>query len=275
MALGSLGTASPRSVGGGRPVPSSKTSAGPDPWRRPFPVPDGFLGSEPGGEISWKLKIFAAKPMPLVKASLAEDPVRAPMRQMRVEDPETARVLLHPARSRILAKLRVPASATEVARALGEPPARVNHHVRRLRDAGLVSRAGTRRIKNLTEVLYVAMARTFVIAEGVTPGGEERRRSRGTTKQRTLQNLVLLGERLAADSLALLDEAVNDSREVSAYATSVDLRFADATARAAFLTDLLEAVGSLKRKYGVSIPDEAGGRYRAVIACYPEAGGPG
>ncbi|MGQ0720549.1 MAG: helix-turn-helix domain-containing protein [Candidatus Eiseniibacteriota bacterium] len=195
--------------------------------------------------------------------------MRLPMRQMRVEDPETARVLLHPARSRILARLRAPASATEVARALGEPPPRVNHHVRRLRDAGLVRRAGTRRIRNLTEVLYVAMARTFVIGEGATPGGEERRKAGGTTKRRTLLNLVSLGERLAADSLALLDEAVTEDREISAYATSVELRFADANARAAFLADLLEAVRSLKARYGATAGDPAG-RYRAVIACYPE-----
>jgi DNA-binding transcriptional ArsR family regulator len=192
------------------------------------------------------------------------------MRQMRVEDPETARVLLHPARSRILARLRSPASATEVARALGEPPARVNHHVRRLREAGLVRRAGTRRIRNLTEILYVAMARTFVIGEGVTPGGEERRRAGGATKRHTLVNLVSLGERLAADSLALLDEAVTDGREISAYATSVELRFADANARAAFLAQLLDAVKALKEKYGASGADGPDERYRTLVACYPE-----
>jgi DNA-binding transcriptional ArsR family regulator len=192
------------------------------------------------------------------------------MRQMRVEDPEAARVLLHPARSRILAQLRAPASATEVARALGEPPARVNHHVRRLLGAGLVRRAGSRRVRNLTEVLYVAMARTFVIAESATPGGEERRRTRGASRQRTLTNLVSLGERLAADSLALLDEAVSEGREISAYATSVELRFADASARAAFLADLLDAVRSLKEKYGASVADGPDERYRTVVACYPE-----
>jgi DNA-binding transcriptional ArsR family regulator len=51
-----------------------------------------------------------------------------PLRQMRVEDPAVARVLLHPSRARILERLREPASASAVARALGEPAARVNHH---------------------------------------------------------------------------------------------------------------------------------------------------
>jgi len=194
------------------------------------------------------------------------------MRQMRVEDPEVARVLLHPLRARILTELRRPASATEVARALCLPPQRVNHHVRRLRAAGLVRRAGTRRVRNLLEVRYVALARTFVIPEGLTPGGEERRALRSAKHRRPLRNLVALGERLAADSLVLLDDAVTDDRELSAYATSVDLAFADANARAAFLADLLEAVKSLRERYGATAGDDPDERYKTVIACYPEPG---
>jgi DNA-binding transcriptional ArsR family regulator len=193
----------------------------------------------------------------------------APLRQARIEDPETARELLHPTRARILAGLRTPASATEVARGLGLPAARVNHHVRRLRKAGLVRRAGTRRVRNLTEVLYVALARTFVIAEGITPGGEERGRLRDTQEGRSLRNLMAVGERVAADSLGLLDDAASGERDVSAFATSLDLAFADAGARAAFLADLLAAVRELSGKYGAHPGDEPDERYRAVIACYP------
>lgn len=198
----------------------------------------------------------------------------SPLRQARVDDPETARLLLHPTRARILARLRSPASATEVARGLGLPPARVNHHVRRLRTAGLVRRAGSRRVRNLTEVLYVALARTFVIAEGITPGGEERREVRGDDADRPLRNLVAVGERLSADALGLLDDAATADRVVSTFATSLDLAFADAGARAAFLADLLEAVRALRAKYGADDRDEPDERYRAVIACYPEADGP-
>lgn len=194
----------------------------------------------------------------------------SPLRQTRIEDPETARVLLHPMRARILSRLRTPASATEVARSLGLPAARVNHHVRRLRKAGLLRRAGSRRVRNLTEILYVALARTFVIAEGITPGGEERRGLRGTPAGRPLGNLMAHAERLASDSLGLLDDAAWTERVVSTFATSLDLAFADAGARAAFLADLLEAVRDLQAKYGARDGDEPDERYRAIIACYPE-----
>ena len=195
-----------------------------------------------------------------------------PWRQIRVEDAETARTLLHPLRARILERMREPASATEVARQLGLPPTRVNHHVRKLHAAGLLRRAGTRRVRNLTEVLYLAQARTFVLAERLTPGGGRRRSVRKDEARRPLRNLVALGERLAGDSLQLLDEVAWDDREFSLFATAVDLSFADAFSRAAFLADLLESVKALREKYGADRDAPPSERYRTVIACYPEVG---
>ena len=188
--------------------------------------------------------------------------------QMRVEEADSARALLHPLRSRVLAELREPRSATEVAKALGQPAPRINHHVRRLKEAGLIRRAGTRRVRNLTEVLYVAMARTFVISEALTPGGERRGELRRQSARRPLRNLVAVGERLAGDALRLLDEAAWDEREFSTYASSLDLSFPDAESRAAFLGDLLSAIEQLKGKYGAQEGSE-GERYQAMVACYP------
>jgi DNA-binding transcriptional ArsR family regulator len=189
---------------------------------------------------------------------------------MHIEDPGSAIALLHPMRARILTHLRRPASATEVARALDVPPPRVNHHVRRLRDAGLIRRAGKRKVRNLTEILYVAWARVYTIAEGLTPGGDRRRDLREDSARRPLRNLVALGERLSGDALSLLDEAAWDDREVSTYSTSVELTFSDAGSRAAFLADLLEAVRSLTQKYGGGEEARPEERYKTVIACYPQ-----
>jgi DNA-binding transcriptional ArsR family regulator len=189
---------------------------------------------------------------------------------MRVEDPERAAVLLHPIRERILARLRTPASASEVARELGMPAPRVSHHFRRLRETGLIRRSGSRRVRNLTEILYTAIARTYIVAEGLTPGGEERRQLRNDTARRPLRNLIALGERLNGDALLLLDEAARDGREFSTYATAVDLAFPDASARAAFLADLLAAVKSLRERYGGTERTGAEARYTTIIACYPD-----
>ena len=189
---------------------------------------------------------------------------------MRVEDSKAATALLDPMRARILETLRRPASATEVGRALSLPPARVNHHVHRLRRAGLVRRAGSRRVRNLIEVLYVAVARTYIVSDGLTPGGDARRKLRADDARRPLRNLAALGERLAGDVLVLLDEAASQEREVSAFATSIDLAFPDAASRAAFLADLLAAVKSLQERYGAEGSAPIDERYRAILACYPE-----
>ena len=193
----------------------------------------------------------------------------SPTTRMRVEEPRAAIALLHPMRARILTALRRPASATEVARELELPAPRVNHHVQRLREAGLIRPAGKRRVRNLTEVLYVAQARIFTIAEDLTPGGERRRALREESGRRPLRNLVALGERLLGDAISLVDETAWDDREFSTYAMSVELAFPDAGSRAAFLGDLLGAVQSLKEKYGgeEARPEE---RYKIVVACYPE-----
>jgi DNA-binding transcriptional ArsR family regulator len=190
------------------------------------------------------------------------------MARMRVEESDSAIALLHPLRARILTELRDPASAAEVARRLGLSAPAVNHHVQRLSAAKLIRRVGTRRVRNLTEVLWIAQARIYTIAEKLTPGGERRRDLREDSARRPLRNLVSLGERLCGDALSLLDEAAWDDREFSTFSTSLDLAFPDAASRAAFLADLLEAVRSLRKKYGgePSRPEE---RYQAVVACYP------
>lgn len=190
--------------------------------------------------------------------------------QLRVEDPVVAACLLHPLRSRMLELLRTPRSATEIARELGLPAPRVNHHVQQLRRTGLVRRAGSRRIRNLNEILYQAAARTFVVGESITPGGQTRREVRTDEARRPLRNLVSLGERLSGDALQLLDEAAAGEREVSAFATMLDLSFADARSRAAFLADLLETVKTLRARYGAAGSDPLDERYRAIVACYPE-----
>jgi len=199
----------------------------------------------------------------------------SPGRQMRIEDAGAAVMALHPTRARVLAELREAASATEVARRMELPAARVNHHVKQLRRAGLIRRAGSRKVRNLTEFLYVAQAHTFTISEALTPGGDTRRTFREERATRPLRNLVALGERLAGDSLALLDQAAVGDRDVSTFATSLDLRFRDAAARAAFLAELLTAVKSLRQKYGVTGEAAEGEvnadeRYKTVVACYPQ-----
>jgi MOSC domain-containing protein YiiM len=64
----------------------------------------------------------------------------------------------------VLAELRSPASAAEVARRLGESRQRLNYHLKQLERVGLVRRVGTRRAGGFTETLYEADAGAFVVS---------------------------------------------------------------------------------------------------------------
>jgi DNA-binding transcriptional ArsR family regulator len=82
-----------------------------------------------------------------------------------VELPEQASALIHPLRAEILAQLKQPSSATEVAKKLKETPQRINYHLKTLQKVGLVTKVGTRQVRNLVEVLYQSVAKTFILAE--------------------------------------------------------------------------------------------------------------
>jgi DNA-binding transcriptional ArsR family regulator len=84
-----------------------------------------------------------------------------------VATPRRAATVLRPLRREILERLHEPASATEVARALGLPRQRVNHHVRALHAAGFLLRAGRRQRRGLYEQRYRATARAYVLSPEV------------------------------------------------------------------------------------------------------------
>ncbi|MEM8746514.1 MAG: helix-turn-helix domain-containing protein, partial [Actinomycetota bacterium] len=73
-----------------------------------------------------------------------------------IDDVDTARAALDPFRSRILAALTRPGSASTVAEELGEPRQKVNHHVRALADAGLIELVAERPRRGLTERVFQA-----------------------------------------------------------------------------------------------------------------------
>jgi MOSC domain-containing protein YiiM len=72
--------------------------------------------------------------------------------------------LSHPLRIRILDELRVPASAAEVARRLGESRQNLNYHLKELERGGFVRRVGERRVGSFVESLYESSASTVMVS---------------------------------------------------------------------------------------------------------------
>lgn len=174
--------------------------------------------------------------------------------------------LTHPVRLRMLDLLRDAQSAASVARAIGEPRQKINYHLKELERGGLVRPAGERRKGNMTEQLYQSVAGTFLVSPRVA--WTDARRGAALQDQASLGALVGLGERLQRDAAELLDRAAFDGAQIPSASVEVDVAFSSDAARSAFMTEYLEALGPLLRKYGA--PREAGAPFRLALAVYPD-----
>lgn len=181
-----------------------------------------------------------------------------------VETAEQATALLNPLRAEILSRLTEPASAAEVARNINEIPQRVNYHLKALEKVGLVKRVGTRQVRNLVEVLYQAIARTFVLSESLGWSEETVQKAKD---QGSLAHLITTSERIKKDALLLMERS--DRNEVIPSATlDTSVQLENEETRNAFIRDYLSAVEKLIAKYESNgTPSEA---YHVVLAVYPQ-----
>lgn len=180
-----------------------------------------------------------------------------------MEQPEQAMVLLNPLRQEILNRLAEPASASEVARALREVPQRINYHLKTLEKAGLVRRVGTRQVRNLTEVLYQAIARTFILPESLGWNEETVQRIKD---QGSLSHLLATSERIKRDALLLMERA--DKEEVPSATMQFAVSLAGEEERHAFVQEYLTLVEELVTKYQGG--KATGESYQVVLAVYPQ-----
>jgi DNA-binding transcriptional ArsR family regulator len=180
-----------------------------------------------------------------------------------LETSEQLAAITHPTRLRILDALRVADSAAGVARQLGEPRQRINHHVRELAKAGLLREAGERRKGNFIEQLYESAAGTLIISPRLTWG--DGARLQAIADQVSLQHLVAFGERLQRDAAELLDRAAFDGEQIPSVTVEATVRFADADARAAFLDEYLALTARLIERHAA--PD--GEPFHVALTAHP------
>ena len=182
-----------------------------------------------------------------------------------LEDDRAAAALLDPLRSRILATLRHPGSATTVADELGETRQKVNYHLRTLEELGLVELVEERPRRGLTERVVQATASAYVVSPAtsgnlaVDPASLDRL---------SADYLVAVAARLVREVGAMARGARRARRPLPTLTIDTEIRLADAEARAAFATDLAEAVTSLTARYhDESTPN--GRWHRLVVAAHP------
>jgi DNA-binding transcriptional ArsR family regulator len=183
-----------------------------------------------------------------------------------IDDPAAAEASLDPVRTRLLASLAEPGSASMLAARSGLTRQKVNYHLRALERHGLVELVEERRKGNCTERVLRATASSYVISPtalaAVAPDPSR------APDQRSARWLLALAARLVREVGDLITGANAARQPLATFAVDSEIRFASAADRAAFAAELSDAVTTLVTKYH----DEAaagGRRHRFVVALHP------
>jgi DNA-binding transcriptional ArsR family regulator len=180
-----------------------------------------------------------------------------------IEDPAAAEISLDPIRSRLLAELTTPGSATMLAGKVGLPRQKVNYHLRTLEQHGLIHLVEERRKGNVTERMMQATAASYVISPAAMAAvAPDPARAPDRLSARWL---LALAARLIRDVGTLLTGATRTGQRVATYALDGEIRFATPADRAAFAAELTTAVTTLIGKYHT----ETGRKHRLVVAVHP------
>ncbi|MFD2369554.1 winged helix-turn-helix domain-containing protein [Brevibacillus sp. GCM10020057] len=181
-----------------------------------------------------------------------------------VESPEQAMALLNPLRAEILSRLTEPASAAEVARGINEIPQRVNYHLKALEKVGLVRKVGSRQVRNLVEVLYLAIARTYILSEALNWASDTVQQMKD---QGALSHLVHTAERIKRDALLLMERSDQET-EIPSATLDATIRLVSAEQRSAFVEEYVQLVNQLVKKYQTHADGQE--TYQVILAVYPK-----
>lgn len=183
-----------------------------------------------------------------------------------IEDPAAAEASLDPMRTRLLAELAEPQSATMLATRVGLARQKVNYHLRTLERHGLVELVEERRKGNVTERVLQATAASYVISPTALAAVQPDP-SRSPDKL-SARWLLALASRLVRDVGLLLTASTKARKRVATFAVDGEVRFASAADRAAFAEELAGAVTALVAKYHDESA-EGGRTHRIVVAVHP------
>jgi DNA-binding transcriptional ArsR family regulator len=190
-----------------------------------------------------------------------------------LDEPAAAVAALDPRRSRLLAELaQEPASAAALAVRLGLPRQQVGHHLRALEERGLVVEVARRAHGGLVERVLAASATAYAVSPAAlgAVGADPAR----VPDRLSAAYLVAVASRAVREVGALMQAACRAGKPLPTLGMDADVRFASPSDRAAFASELTEAVRALAARYhDDSAPD--GRTYRVVVLSHPRPpGGP-
>lgn len=184
-----------------------------------------------------------------------------------LDDPASVRAALSPLRRQLLARLAKPASATELALALGLPRQKVNYHVRVLERAGLLELVAERRRRGCTERVLRASATAYIVDPGVVGAAPATLAARD---QYAAEHLVGTAGQTVRDVSRMQAAAAEQGTRLLTFTIEADLGFATPADVHRFTDDLTTVLAELAERYA---PPEGGRRYRVVVGGHPTPDG--
>ena len=157
-------------------------------------------------------------------------------------------IMLKPPRPEILEHLREPDSASGLARRMGLPRQRLNHHLRELEKAGFLELVEERRKGNCFERVMRSVARYYLISPEAlgAVGADEPERLRDKF---SWSYLTAIAGKALRDLAILRRRADRAGKRLATFTLETEVRFASATARHAFANELTKEVARLVTKY--------------------------
>jgi DNA-binding transcriptional ArsR family regulator len=183
-----------------------------------------------------------------------------------IETPGVAAMLLDPIKRRLLAELATPASAAALAQRVGLARQKVNYHLRALEECKLVEAAESRRWGGITERRMVATAASYVVSP-VTLGSIAAEPARDGDRL-SASYLIALAARVVREVGDLWRRARESDKRLATLSIDAIIRFKSPEDRAAFTSDLANAVSGLVARYHDE-QAEGGRSHRLVLAAYP------
>ncbi|WP_245788233.1 ArsR/SmtB family transcription factor [Amycolatopsis marina] len=138
-----------------------------------------------------------------------------------VEEPDRVRQALSPLRRQLLARLRTPASASELAAELEMPRQRLGYHLRQLEEAGLIELVEERRRRGFVERVLRSTADAFV----VDPGVLGRHESRHAADIHAAEHLLDAATRTVRDVARMQAGAERQGKRLLTFTVETEVRF--------------------------------------------------
>lgn len=183
-----------------------------------------------------------------------------------LRDPDGIAALMDPDRRRLVdALVERPDSAVGLARRLGDTRQRLNYHLRKLEDAGVVELAEERPRRGVKERVFRPVAPRFLVDPGalgaLAPEVPER------ADRFSAMYLVALAARAVRELARLVHRARSTRKRLPTAGLSVEVRLAEPGDFDPFVAELARAVAGVVERYHT---DEGEGRtFRLMTGTWP------